>query len=34
VTSPLGAGSYQIYFGVHEDGYGDPTYMYVDDVSG
>ena len=23
----------QLYFNVHEDGYGNPTYMYLDDVS-
>ncbi len=23
----------QIYFNAHEDGAGDPTYMYLDDVS-
>ena len=23
----------QLYFNVHEDGYGNPTYMYVDDVA-
>ena len=23
----------QLYFNVHQDGYGDPTYMFVDDVS-
>lgn len=23
----------QLYFNVHEDGYGDPTYLYLDDVS-
>lgn len=33
VSTTLASGSYQIYFNVHEDGYGDPSYMYVDDVS-
>ena len=32
-TATLAAGSHQAYFNVHEDGYGDPSYMYVDDVS-
>ncbi|MDB5075989.1 MAG: hypothetical protein JWO42_2168 [Chloroflexi bacterium] len=33
VTRTVPAGSYQAYFNVHEDGFGDATYMYVDDVS-
>jgi hypothetical protein len=33
VTRALPAGNYQAYFNVHGDGYGDLTYMYVDDLS-
>jgi hypothetical protein len=31
-AAAVGAGSYQAYFNVHEDGIGDDTYMYLDDV--
>jgi hypothetical protein len=34
VSRNLAAGSYQAYFNVHEDGFGDDTYLYLDDVSG
>ncbi len=33
ISTTLTAGSYQIYFGIHDDGSGDPTLMCVDDVS-
>jgi outer membrane protein assembly factor BamB len=33
VTTTVTAGSHQIYFNVHEDGFGDDTYMYLDDVT-
>ncbi|HLI62620.1 MAG TPA: choice-of-anchor D domain-containing protein [Terriglobales bacterium] len=31
--TPYQGQTIQLYFNVHEDGYGDPTYMYLDDVS-
>jgi len=31
--TPYKGQTVQIYFNSHEDGYGNPTYMYVDDVS-
>src|SRR5271165_4510165 len=31
--TPYKGQTVQLYFNVHEDGYDDPTYMYVDDIS-
>jgi hypothetical protein len=31
--TPYKGQTIQLYFNVHEDGYDDPTYMYVDDVA-
>jgi len=31
--SPYKGQTIQLYFNDHEDGYGDPTYMYLDDVT-
>ena len=31
--TPYQGETVEIYFNVHEDGYGTPTYMYVDDVA-
>jgi len=31
--TPYKGRTIQLYFNVHEDGYGDPTYMYLDDLA-
>jgi len=31
--TPYSGQTIQLYFNVHENGYGDPTYMYLDDVT-
>ena len=31
--TPYKGQTIRIYFNVHQDGYGDLTYMYLDDVS-
>jgi hypothetical protein len=33
VSRALSPGSYQAYVNVREDGLGDDTYMYLDDVT-